>query len=136
MIPPTPRYTPRHIAGLKPNQIFVFGSNRRGRHGAGAALQAATKFGAKEGLGEGRSGQSYALPTKDSRITTLSLSEIAKHVQTFVAHARAHPELEFLVTQIGCGLAGYTPKEIGALFRALAPLPENVILPSTFARPE
>lgn len=128
-------YTPRRIAGLRPGQIFVFGSNRAGRHGKGAALQAREQFGAKPGLGEGHSGQSYALPTKDHRIRTLPLEEIGKHIDTFLAHAKAHPELEFLVTQIGCGLAGYRPEEIGALFRARTPLPSNVYLPSTFNVP-
>jgi hypothetical protein len=108
------------------NERFVFGSNLAGRHGKGAALQAKLNWGAKYGLGEGPSGQSYALPTKDADLRTLPLDAIERHVCRFIVYACAHPELQFLVTRIGCGLAGYTDAEIAPLFRLA---PANCVLP-------
>lgn len=96
--------------------IFVFGSNLSGIHGKGAALCAMRSHGAKLGVGIGRTGNSYAIPTKDERITTLPLSRIAKYVTEFLDYARAHPELEFEVTKIGCGLAGYCEHDIKPMF--------------------
>lgn len=101
--------------GLLPNQILVFPSNRAGRHGKGLAKEA-LKLGAVLGIGEGLQGQTYALPTKDEKVKTLPLNEIAKHIETFKTFAQEHPELEFLVTKIGCGLAGYHPIQINPLF--------------------
>lgn len=101
--------------GLLPNQILVFPSNLVGRHGKGLAKEA-LKFGAVLGIGEGLQGQTYALPTKDEKVKTLPLNEIAKHIETFKQYAQEHPELEFLVTKIGCGLAGYHPIQINPLF--------------------
>lgn len=89
--------------------IFVFSSNLAGRHGKGAALCAKNHHGAEYGIGVGRTGNAYAIPTKDRRIRTLPLPRIAKYVAEFLAYARAHPELEFEVTKIGCGLAGFIP---------------------------
>mgnify|MGYP000872260309 FL=1 len=97
--------------------VFVFGSNLRGRHGAGAARHAATNWGAQEGVGVGPTGRSYALPTKDRKIKTLSTTAIRMFVGDFIDYAKAHPELTFVVTQIGCGLAGYTPQIIAPMFR-------------------
>lgn len=96
--------------------IFVFGSNMAGRHGAGAALTARLQHGAVYGVGVGRTGISYAIPTKDANIRTLPLSAIEKHVADFLVYARAHSELEFLVTKIGCGLAGYCEDDIRPFF--------------------
>jgi hypothetical protein len=124
-------YTPDNIEALGLNQVFVFGSNLAGRHGGGAALLAAHRFGAVYGVGVGHEGRSYALPTKGQNIETLPLSEIEKHIGNFVEYAAANPSLTFFVTQIGCGLAGYTPKEIAPLFFYFA-LPPNVILPEVF----
>lgn len=109
--------------------IFVFGSNRAGRHGAGAAYHARTKRGAIYGQGEGLQGESYAIPTKDHRIKTLPLAEIAAHVRDFLSFAKANPVLEFDVTRIGCGFAGYTDTDIAPLFRSHGPIPPNVHLP-------
>lgn len=105
--------------------VFVFGSNLAGRHGKGAALEAQRQWGACYGVGEGRMGASYAIPTKDARINTLALVEIDRHVRNFLSYARAHSKDSFLVTAIGCGLAGYDPREIAPMF---AGAPENVFL--------
>lgn len=111
-------------------EIFVFGSNLAGRHGRGAALDAMKHYGAVYGVGEGRMGNSYALPTKDRFIKTLSLDYIQRYsVHNFLAYARLHLELEFQVTAIGTGLAGYTPAQIGPMF-ACAPV--NCHLPPEF----
>lgn len=101
--------------------IFVFGSNRAGRHGAGAALHALRYWGAIYWKGEGLHGDSYAIPTKDKDIQTLPLSSIEEHVNTFIVFAASHPSLQFLVTRIGCGLAGYTDAEIAPMFRNAPP---------------
>ena len=120
--------TPDHINQLEPHQVFVFGSNLAGRHGKGAA-KAAVRFGAKYGVGEGPSGQTYAIPTKDERIRTLSLNRIWSAVCRFLRYAKEHPDQQFLVTPIGCGLAGYKPTDIAPMF---ADAPSNVILPKPF----
>lgn len=125
-----PRKTsPDNITELKFGQVFVFGSNLSGRHGAGAALLAAEEFGARYGVGVGPTGRCYAIPTKDRSLKVLPLDQIAEHVANFLRYARRYPELEFLVTQIGCGLAGYKPHQIAPLF---ADAPDNVLLPSSF----
>lgn len=107
-------------------QIFVFGSNLAGRHGKGAALWAKRHHGAILGVGEGPTGTCYAIPTKDHQIQTLPLEQINKHVDKFLDYARLHPELEFLVTRIGCGLAGYTDDQISPMF---IDAPDNCVLP-------
>lgn len=96
--------------------VFVFGSNRAGIHKSGAAKHALYKLGAVYGIGEGPTGQCYALPTKDERIQSLTLEQIKTHVDTFIEYARDHPELSFQVTQVGCGLAGYTREQIAPFF--------------------
>lgn len=116
---------------MSPREIFVFGSNLAGRHGKGAALVALKQHGAIRGLGEGLAGSSYALPTKDARIKTLPLDAIRRHVETFLAVARRRPDLCFMVTAIGCGLAGYEPREIAPMFEPAFKL-ENVYLPVEF----
>lgn len=112
-------------------EIFVFGSNREGRHGKGAALVARLKHGARYGYAEGRQGDSYAIVTKELRkyVNPVNLDEIRIGVDKFRLYANAHPELLFVVTPIGCGLAGFTPKEIAPLFHSM---PENVQLPKEF----
>ena len=106
--------------------IFVFGSNLAGRHGKGAALFAKEQHGAEYGIGEGRTGNSYALPTKDHRIRTRPLPAIKASVDTFIYYAKANPELEFEVTKIGCGLAGYREEQIAPFFKDA---PSNCHLP-------
>ncbi len=96
--------------------VWVFASNLAGRHGKGAARDALLHHGAIFGLGVGRGGNSYAIPTKDGDLGVLPLGVIRGHVGSFLAYAAAHPELEFEVTQIGCGLAGYVPAQIAPMF--------------------
>lgn len=107
-------------------KIFVFGSNLAGRHGKGTALEALQKHGAEYGVGEGRTGQAYAIPTKDHQLRPRSLGCIDLSVETFLRYARGHPELTFEVCRIGCGNAGYTDDEIAPMF---ASAPDNCQLP-------
>jgi hypothetical protein len=109
--------------------IFVFGSNLAGRHGKGAALVARNAWGAVYGNGVGPQGQSYAIPTKDERLKTLPLATIKKHVDDFLAHALRRPYDRFIVTAIGCGLAGYHPQDIAPMFANATP---NCILDRRF----
>lgn len=109
--------------------IFVFGSNLAGRHGKGAALWARQHRGAIYGQGEGRQGNSYAIPTKDALLRTLTLEVIASYVAGFRCYARENPKLIFQLTPIGCGLAGYAPEQIAPMFRDA---PANVALPDVF----
>lgn len=108
--------------------IFVFGSNLAGRHGKGAALYARQHHGAKYGVGIGMQGNSYAIPTKDANIQTLPLEVIELYVAAFLTFARFNPQLEFQVTKIGCGLAGYQEADIAPMFKGAPPnchLPEG-----------
>ena len=99
--------------------IFVFGSNLAGRHGKGAALYARQHFGAIYGQGEGLQGQSYAIPTKDEKLRVRGLSEITDSIRTFIDFANNSPKLEFLITPVGCGLAGFEQSTIKPLFGEL-----------------
>ncbi len=119
------------INELKENQIFVFGSNLAGIHGGGAAFDALSKFGAIYGQGVGLQGRSYGIPTKDDNIETLPLGIIEKHIVDFIDFAKTRPDLEFLVTQVGCGLAGYSIEEISSIFKKYD-LSKNIILPVEF----
>jgi hypothetical protein len=110
-------------------RIYVFGSNRAGRHGKGDALTARLRHGAIYGQGEGLQGQSYGLPTKDAFIRSLPLAEVKKSVERFLTFARAHPEMDFDVQGVGCRLAGFKPEQIAPLF---AGAPENVYLHEIF----
>lgn len=97
-------------------QVFVFGSNEAGIHGAGAAALA-LEYGAVWGKGVGHYGMTYAIPTKDRNVETLNLSKIRPYIVDFVAYTKAHPELQFFVTRVGCGLAGYEDYQIAPLFK-------------------
>ena len=110
-------------------EIFVFGSNLAGRHGAGAALFAKKHHGAIYGQGWGLQGNSYGIPTKDENLVTLSLPEIHKHVKLFLMFAYHNPQLTFRLTPIGCGLAGYSPADIAWMFVEAS---RNVIIPKEF----
>lgn len=128
------RHTPELITELQPNEIFVFGSNLAGRHGAGAAKMALDKFGAVYGRGYGRQGRSFAIPTKDSKLKSLPLNAIQNFVFSFFNDIRLdeifdNERLIYYVTPIGCGLAGYTPADIAPMFKDAPP---NVILPKSF----
>ena len=119
-------YTPERIMELKPNEIFVFGSNLAGSHGGGAAWLAYERFGAIWGQGVGLQGQSYGIPTMHGGVDA-----IKPYVDEFIEFAQPHPEYIFLVTKIGCGIAGFTTEEIAPLF-AQAIKVGNVILPKEF----
>ena len=119
-------YTPDRITELTPNEIFVFGSNLAGSHGGGAARLAYNRFGAIWGQGVGLQGQSYAIPTMQGGVET-----IEPYVEQFIDFAFRHRESRFLVTRIGCGIAGFTPYEIAPLFLKVIDRP-NVILPKDF----
>ena len=108
-----------HKDGTKPSlkQIFVFGSNLAGIHGAGAAQAAKLFYDAVPGIGIGVTGYSYAIPTKDQNIKTLSLDIIQQYVWAFIKYSKANPELEFFITRVGCGLAGYEDKDIAPMFK-------------------
>ena len=117
------RTTPEYITSLQPNEIFVFGSNLRGMHGGGAAYVALRKFGAIMGKGVGLQGQSYAIPTMQGGVDT-----IRPYVDEFIEFAKNHQNNIFLVTRIGCGIAGFTDEEISALFKNAYDV-DNIVLP-------
>ena len=119
-------YTPERITELKPNEIFVFGSNLAGAHGGGAARLAYNRFDAIWGQGIGLQGQSYAIPTMQGGVET-----IKPYVDEFICFAQTRPELKFYVTQIGCGIAGFKVEDIAPLFQAAIDV-ENIILPKAF----
>ena len=126
------------MRSMNGNVVFVFGSNEAGRHGLGAAKLAREKFGAVYGVGVGLRGNSYAIPTKDAELRILPLERIAQYVADFVEFAKNHPELEFNVVEVGCGLA--RPKhqtreqrvaDIAPMFAGALEL-SNVFLPKAF----
>ena len=105
------RISPDAITELRRNEVFVFGSNLDGLHYGGAARIAHEKFGAVWGQGTGLHGKSYAIPTMHGGV-----DQIRPYVDDFIAFAASHPQLTFLVTRVGCGIAGFTDKEIAPLF--------------------
>jgi len=113
------------IEQLEPGEIFVFGSNGQGAHAGGAARFAHERFGAVWGQAEGLQGQSYAIDTMSG------LDVFEKQAGRFIEFAREHPELRFLVTEVGCGIAGYTPEQVAPFFRDA---PGNVVLPESFVK--
>lgn len=120
------RVSPQWITTLADDEIFVFGSNLEGLHGGGAALLAYERFGAVWGQGTGLQGKSYGIPTMHGGVDV-----IAPYVDEFIAFAREHKGLKFLVTEIGCGIAGFTVEEMAPLFRkALDEV--NIYLPQRF----
>ena len=120
------RYTSENITHLQPNEVFVFGSNLDGAHCGGAARAAHLYFGAIYGKGVGMQGQSYAIPTMHGGVEA-----IRPYVDEFIEYARQHPELTFLVTRIGCGIAGFKDEQMAPLFKDCLTL-ENVVLPKSF----
>lgn len=113
------------ITHLEPNAVFVFGSNTAGHHAAGAARQAVEQFGAVMGQGEGLQGQSYAIPTMNGR------ELFQEAIQRFVAFAASRPDLQFMLTKVGCGIAGYSESEVRQMFQRALPAgwPENITPP-------
>ena len=123
--------TPESISKLEQGYIFVFGSNLSGRHGKGAA-KTALGWGAKWGQGVGLQGRTYGIPTKDASIRrTLTIEEIKPFVDEFIEFAKSRKDLIFLVTEIGCGLAGLKPKDVAPLFEKAVDV-ENIYLPERF----
>ena len=122
------RVSPQWITTLADDEVFVFGSNLEGLHGGGAALLAYERFGAIWGQGTGLQGKSYGIPTMHGGVDV-----IAPYVDDFIAFAREHRELKFLVTEIGCGIAGFTVEEMAPLFKG-AMDEENIYLPQRFIR--
>lgn len=120
------RISSDRITELKDNEIFVFGSNLEGRHGGGAALLAYRKWGAVWGQGVGLQGQCYGIPTMHG-----GPEKIKPYVDEFIEFARNHNELKFLVTEIGCGIAGFSPEDIAPLFVRAIDV-ENIYLPKRF----
>ncbi len=122
------RISSNRISRLASDEVFVFGSNLQGMHGGGAARMAYERFGAVWGEGVGMFGQSYAIPTMQGGVET-----IKPYVDDFLRYAKMHQELDFLVTEIGCGIAGFTPKVIAPLFfQAIFDDVRNVFLPESF----
>ena len=120
-------FTPNHkITHLPTDWIFVFGSNMDGRHAGGAAKDAVKYFGAIWGQGEGLQGQSYAIPTMHG-----GTDAIKPHVDKFIAFAKSREDLTFIVTPIGCGIAGHPLSEMAGLFKEAMSL-GNVLLPRAF----
>ncbi len=125
---PASRVSAPQITALGSDEVFVFGSNLAGMHGGGAARLACQRFGAVWGRGVGLQGRSYAIPTMQGGVET-----IAPYVDEFIEFAKCHPHLKFLVTEIGCGIAGFAPAEIAPLF-ARARGVANIALPLRFWR--
>ena len=125
------RTSPDSIEKVAENEVFVFGSNESGRHGKGAAKQALT-WGAKYGQAAGLQGRTYGIPTKNASVTKpLTLDKIQKYADEFIDFAISRPELTFLVTEIGCGLSNYEPKDIAPLFERAKDV-QNIHLPRRF----
>ena len=124
------RVTPEDITELADNEVFVMGTNESGIHGAGAA-KVALAFGAQLYVGFGPQGNAFGIPTKDWTINTLPLNVIEMYVSRFVEYTKLYPEMNFLVTKIGCGLAGYEVGDIAPLFKDTVEL-GNVHLPKEF----
>lgn len=113
--------TPTHVyhddhTQAPADRIFVFGSNLAGFHGAGAALAALNYYNCRMGVAEGRSGRSYAIPTKDKRIVTLPMEDIIESIARFTLYTQMNPDLKFFVTRVGCGLAGLKDKDVAPFF--------------------
>lgn len=121
-----PNIASSKIDVLEKDEIFVFGSNLAGQHKGGAARAANMKFGAEWGVGVGLTGQAYAIPTMQGGVET-----IKPYVDEFIEFAKAHSELKFLVTRIGCGIAGFKDEQIAPLFQKALSV-YNIFLPKEF----
>ena len=121
-----PRIAANNISKLDSDEIFVFGSNLKGMHGGGAARTAHNRFGAEWGVGVGLTGQTYAIPTMQGGVET-----IKPYVDDFIEFAKQHPEYKFLVTRIGCGIAGFTDSQMAPLFKDALDV-ANIYLPQSF----
>ena len=132
------RFTPENIKELKRNEVFVFGSNANGHHGGGAARCALDYFHAEWGKGEGMTGQCYAIPTLDKNMRKVDPFALLQSLKVFIRCVKTNPDKVFLVTKIGCGIAGWSERGVARLlyiaFRSegLKRVPKNVILPREF----
>ncbi len=122
------RTSPHMISSLREDEVFVFGSNLEGQHYGGAAKIAHAKFGAEWGVGSGLTGQTYAIPTMHGGV-----DQIKPYVDEFILFAQQHPNLRFLVTRIGCGIAGFKDEEMAPLFRNAVEV-NNIYLPESFLK--
>ena len=120
------KYTPEFITELAEDEVFVFGSNLAGMHGGGAAATAHRCFGAVWGKGVGLQGRSYAIPTMQGGVET-----VKPYVDEFIEFAKNHPKQRFLVTKIGCGIAGFSEEDIAPLFVEAIDV-KNIIIPRDF----
>ena len=132
------KFTPEQVRELLPNEIFVFGSNKSGEHQGGAARIAHEKFGAKWGVGRGLTGQSYALPTLTAYREPISNEEFCEEfIELFDACDR-HPSRSFLLTKVGCGIAGFTLYDVIKFFWTALEMdgrkeiPSNLVIPREF----
>lgn len=133
------RFTPEHITSLKHGEIFVFGSNRLGKHIGGAARIAKDNFGAQEGVSEGITGQSYAIPTLDENFGRVSLIDLTISITLFLEHVKIHKDrYTYYLTKIGCGIAGWDVRDVRVVFKICLKrifngvVPENLYIPKEF----
>lgn len=132
-------YTPERIESLEPNEVFVFGSNMNGNHYGGAARIAYDRFGASWGVGEGETGMAYAIPTLNKNMEKVTRKQLSGSISRFITYCENHPEKDFYLTKIGCGIAGWSVYEVAEIFfealehvAELGMLPSNLILPKEF----
>lgn len=137
----TVKYTPEHITSLKENEIFVFGSNRLGKHIGGAARIAKDKFGAQERVSEGISGQTYAIPTLDEHFERVDLLDLTISITLFLQHVKLHKDrYTYYLTKIGCGIAGWSTYDVREVFQKCLKricngvVPDNLYIPKEFDR--
>lgn len=114
------------ISSLKQNQIFIFGSNLAGNHAGGAARYAYDNFDAEWGVGEGLTGRCYAFPTLTKNMAQVSNTELKASRLNLYKTANDNPDKEFLLTKVGCGIAGFPEWRIKKLFTNV---PINIIKP-------
>lgn len=132
-------FTPEAVTELKDNEIFVFGSNRLGKHIGGAARIAKDKFGAKEGIFEGITGRTYAIPTLDENFQKVRESELLFSLRKFLSVVVEDKENVYLLTKIGCGIAGWSVRQVAYIFACALKIvtkgreiPDNLIIPQEF----
>ena len=125
--------TPEEITSIEDWEIFVFGSNLAGEHGGGAARLAQKKFYAESGVGEGRTGQSYAFPTLTKDGEKVTKKDLKESINKLIQSAAHETSRIYLVTKVGCGIAGFKEEEMMELFRARKDMPANIVLPKGWA---
>jgi hypothetical protein len=125
--------TPEEITSLESWEIFVFGSNLAGKHNGGAARIAQEKFSAGSGVGEGATGQSYAFPTLSQKGAKVTKEELKESIGKLIKYANGEPNRMFLVTKVGCGIAGFDEEYMSRLFKARKDMPANIVLPKGWA---